>query len=346
MTSFYKIKTIDGTKQFTKITGCTLLILEEAEKCDIFWEKIKNTTLFKLEYKGVTKYFHGRIPSETTAFAQYACKNKRITRNLLETSELSIVKGFLVEYSSKSKYRSQLFNNLKKPLVIKPVDKSDGDNVFLNINSEYEYIDAIQKIYAFYGHNQVNILVEEMFTDSNEYRILATQKKVLSIIKRIPPNIVGNGKSTIKELVAVKNKNPIRLKVPTYSQISMNENIKEFLYNQNLTLNSVVEKEKQIFLLPHTSHDISDGGDTVNVTDYVHPSVNAIAMKIMDSIPGLSLGGIDYLTKDIYAKQTDANYRIIEVNSSPSLDWNQYPLQGPTRNIALEFLKIMFPNLD
>ena len=66
----------------------------------------------------------------------------------------------------------------------------------------------------------------------------------------------------------------------------------------------------------------------------------------MESIPGLSLAGIDYMTKDISSEQTNNNYKIIEVNACPSLDWNQHPLQGPTRNIALEFLKIMYPILS
>lgn len=345
MTLFHKLKTIDGIKKFKKVSKSTLLILEEAEKHGVSWYKIKNTTLFKLKYKGVKKYFHGQIPSETTAFAHYACKNKRVTRNILEEAGLAVVKGYLIKHSDKNKYRSRLFSGLKKPLVVKPVDQMQGDNVFLNIKTEYDYIDAIQKIYSYYGKTKVNILVEEMFIGGDEYRILATQNKVLSIIKRIPPNIIGDGVSTIKELIETKNENPIRIEMPTYNQIPMGDDVKEFLKNQDLNLGSVVEKDKQIILLPHSSSNMNLGGDTVDVTDEVHASVKTIVLKIMNSIPGLALGGIDYMTKNIYAEQTNDNYRIIEVNASPSLDWNQHPLQGPTRNIALEFLKIMFPDL-
>jgi D-alanine-D-alanine ligase-like ATP-grasp enzyme len=63
-------------------------------------------------------------------------------------------------------------------------------------------------------------------------------------------------------------------------------------------------------------------------------------------MPGLALTGIDYMTKDISAPQTKHNYRVIEINASPSLDWNEFPLEGPRRRIAYEFLKIMFPNLN
>jgi D-alanine-D-alanine ligase-like ATP-grasp enzyme len=344
MTLFHKLKTIDGIKKFKKISKSTLLILEEAEKHEVSWDKIKNTTLFKLTYKGITKYFHGQIPSETTAFAYYACKNKRITRNLLEGAGLAVVNGFLIKHSDKNKYRSRLFQRLKKPLVIKPVDQMQGDNVFLNIKTEYEYIDAIQKTYSYYGQTKVNVLVEEMFI-GDEYRILATQDKVLSIIKRIAPNIIGNGKSTINDLILIKNQNPLRESIPIYSKIFTNEIVETYLSKQNLTLKSILKKDRHVFLMDHSSHDIAHGGDTVDVTDTVHESVKTNVLKIMKSIPGLSLGGIDYMTKNITIEQTNENYRIIEVNASPSLDWNQYPLQGPIRNIALDFLKIMFPNL-
>ena len=119
----------------------------------------------------------------------------------------------------------------------------------------------------------------------DEYRILATQNKVLSIIKRIPPNIIGDGISTINELIKIKNQNPIRIEMPTYNMISVEENIEKFLEIQDFNLETIVEKEKQVFLLPHTSHDISDGGDTVDVTDEVHESVKNNCSKNYGKYP-------------------------------------------------------------
>ncbi len=104
-------------------------------------------------------------------------------------------------------------------------------------------------------------------------------------------------------------------------------------------------KTKEFFLFPHSSLDISLGGDTVDVTDLVHDSVFRIVKKLMQSIPGLSLAGIDYMSKDITKQQNQANYRIIEVNASPSLDWNEFPIEGKRRKIVAEFLRIMFPEL-
>ncbi len=346
MTALYlKRKTIDGVKKIKKVSFSTILILEQAEKYGVEWEKISYTNLFKLTYLGKTKYFHGQIPSETTEFAYYCCDNKRLSKNILSQAGLSVTKGYQIEYGDKKTYRLSLFEDLQKPLVVKPVDDKQGNNVFLNINTPAEYISATQKIYEFYGKKKVEILVEEMF-EGDEYRILATQDKILSIIKRTPANVVGDGVSTIEQLIDLKNQNPLRVSVATYRLITVDDDVKKYLEEQNLSLQSILVKDQCVYLRPHGPYDISFGGDTIDITDDVHPSVREIISKIMQSIPGLSLAGIDYMCHDIYKEQTTDSYKIIEINSSPSLDWNEYPLVGPHREIAYEFLKIMFPELN
>lgn len=346
MTALYlKRKTIDGVKKIKKVSTSTILILEEAEKYGVEWEKISYTNLFKLTFNGKTKYFHGQIPSETTEFAYYCCDNKRLSKNILSQAGLSVTKGYQVEYDDKKTYRLSLFEDLQKPLVVKPVDDRQGNNVFLNINTPEEYIAATKQIYEFYGQKKVEILVEEMF-EGDEYRILATQEKILSVIKRLPANVVGDGVSTIEKLIAIKNQDPLRAKVATYRLILVDSDLEKHLAEQNLSLQSVLPLNKFVFLRPHGPYDISFGGDTIDITNEIHPSVKEIIAKIMASIPGLSLAGIDYMCKDIYKEQTSDSYKIIEINSSPSLDWNEFPIVGPHRRIAYEFLKIMFPELD
>jgi cyanophycin synthetase len=342
---FHKRKTIDGVKKLKKVSKSTILILEEADKQGISWEKIPYTDLFKLEFNGKTEYFHGQIPGKTSAFAYYCCKNKRVTKNILEKAGIAVSKGYLIKHGDKKKYYLKLFKNLDKPLVVKPVDDLQGNGVYLNIKTEEEYIDALNKIYKAYGDKKINILVEQMFF-GNEYRVLVSQDKVLSIIKRLAPNVVGDSKSSIQELIEKKNLDPIRKKVATYKEIEINDQLKSYLEQQDLDLDSVLDKDKRIFLRKHSSADVTLGGDTIDVTDKVHPSVKEIALKIVKSLPGLSLAGVDFMTKDIYQEQDNSTYRVIEVNSSPSLDWNQYPLVGPKREISFEFLKIIFPELE
>lgn len=341
---FHKQKTISGVRKLKKISMSTVLVLAEAEKQGVSWKKIRYTDLFKLKYQGQTKYFHGQVPSETTEFAHYCCKHKHLSKSILASAGLAVSKGFMMKRSDDPKYKEQLFAHLEKPLVVKPADAQSGDNVFINITTLDEYRAALEAICLDNGNRKVSILVEQMFF-GDEFRILATQKKILSIIKRVRANVVGDGESTISELIAQKNADPVRQKMQTYHEILIDETVVAYLANQELTLASIIPTGQQVFLRPAGPLDISWGGDTVDVTDKVHESVRENVTTIMESIPGLSLAGIDYMTTDITANQTKDNYRIIEVNASPSLDWNQYPLAGPKRDIAFEFLRIMFPNL-
>jgi D-alanine-D-alanine ligase-like ATP-grasp enzyme len=345
MCSFYlRRKSIDGVKKLKKIENSTILVLEEAEKNQIEWSKISYTDLFKLTYKNETRYFHGQIPSTTTEFAAYCCNNKRICKNILSKAGISVSRGYQIEHNDKKSYRLSLFDDLKKPLVLKPVSDQQGNNVHLNIKTQQEYISATKEIYDFYGKKTIEILVEEMFV-GDEYRILATQEKILSVIRRLPANVVGDGRSSIARLIAIKNKDPLREKVSTYKKIDVDEQIIEHLEKQQLDLASIPAKDLRVMLRPHSPLDISLGGDTIDITEQIHPSVKTIVDKIMSSIPGLALTGIDYMSKDIFSQQTNANYQIIEINASPSLDWNEFPIEGPHRRIAYEFLKIMFQDL-
>jgi len=342
---YFKRKSIDSIKKLKKVSGSTVLVLEEAERNNIEWKKIAYCNIFRLTYKDKPEYFHGQIPSTTTEFAHYCCANKRISKNILDKNGLSVSNGYRIEFDDKKPYLKRLFENLKKPLVVKPVDDQQGNNVYLNIKTWKEYIAVIQDIYDFYGQKEVEILVEEMF-QGEEYRILATQNKILSVIKRLPANVVGDGKSSIKELIIKKNLDPLREKVTIYQKIKVDKKIFEYLKKQNLRLSSVLPMNKRIFLRPHNALNISLGGDTIDVTDEVHPSVKKIVKKIMLSVPGLALTGIDYMTKNIFEEQTADNYKIIEINSSPCLEWNEFPIVGPHRRVAFEFLKLMFPELE
>ena len=341
---FNKRKTLDGVRKLKKISDSTILVLQEAEKQGIVWEKIKYTDLFKLTFQGESAYFHAQIPSKTTEFAYYCCNNKRLSKNILSQTGLSVSRGFLIKQDDEPEYWLQLFEELTKPLVLKPADSLQGKNVYLNITSATELIRAGKEIYAYYGRKKVDLLVEQMF-DGDEYRILASREKILSVIQRLPANVTGDGVTKISDLIESKNKNPLRQKVATYKSIIIDGELVSYLADQQLQLDSILPAKKCIFLRQHSALDIGLGGDTIDVTDQIHPSVSEIVRDVMDSIPGLALTGIDFMTKNIQVQQKSQDYVIIEINASPSLDWNEFPLQGPQRQIAFEFLKIMFPNL-
>lgn len=328
------------------ISFSTKLVLREADAHGITWEKIPETNLFKLSLNKKIRYFHHQIPSSTTALGKFCCNKKNITSRLLEDSNISIAKGFKIKQTDPIEYQNEVFDNLKKPVVVKPLAGSWGAEVTVGIKTLKQYHQALNDAFS-YSNNKPEVLVEEMF-EGKEYRILATKDKVIGILNRVPAHVIGDGKSSIKQLVKQKNTNPIRGKKTdgntSHYKIKISKTVIQNLAEQGLTPTSILKKD-QVVNLQKVSN-VSQGGEAIDVTDLAHPSVMEIALKVIDAIPGLEFTGIDLMTTDITKKQTKNSYIIVEINDSPGFDMHDYPYKGKNRHAAKAFLSLLFPEIN
>lgn len=341
----YEFYSPQGLKKNKNVSNSSRLVLEEAEKHGVEWDIIPGTQIIILTYKGKTQTYYHQVPASTTALAKYSCNNKRITSNLLTHAGVSVPKGYRIKQTSSEKYLRSAFDSLSKPLVVKPSNGTWGENITVNVNTFLEFTQAVDLAFSYTGNKTATAIVEEMFK-GEEYRILATQEKVIGILNRRPASVLGNGVDTIKRLIKEKNKNPIRGKkegTTSHLKIRMDERLKKVLEEKNLTLHSIPPEGERVFL--RNVSNISQGGDAIDYTDLVDPSVNQIALKAMRALPGLSFAGIDMLSTDITKPQTKHSYVIIEINDSPGFDIHDYPYEGKNRHAAREFLYLMFPEL-
>ncbi|MFA6813999.1 MAG: hypothetical protein GX943_03615 [Candidatus Pacebacteria bacterium] len=347
MSVYYQRRTLAEDKKSKKVISDVLAIIEKAKELKIETERIPYTELLKLSYKNQEAYLYHRTPPYTTATAHICCRNKTITRNLLIRAGLSVPKGYLLKDSDAREYQLEVFNKLKKPLVVKAIDGSEAIAVTTNIKTQKQYLAALEESFAYDRSSEKRALVERMF-DGKEYRILVDRNKMVSIIERLSANVLGDGKHNIKELIDLKNQDSKRgdkKEDKPLFKIEVDQKIKDFLAKKKRSLNSVPRKKEQIFLRPDSSLNISLGGDTIDVTDQVHPSVKKIALKAIQAIPGLTWAGIDFLTKDIYSAQKSDDYAILELNSSPRLIWQAEPYAGKKQAVLESFLINIFPNL-
>jgi D-alanine-D-alanine ligase-like ATP-grasp enzyme len=341
----YKRRGVSQDLVFNEISFSTQLILQTAKELGITYETLPYTGLFKLNYRGKTEYLHAQPPSLNTRSSVYCCNNKAITKSLLRNENISTPKGFVISSKDSVKYWISVYNALAKPLVVKPIDSSLAKNVYTNINSQKNYLSAIKSTLLYYGNVSIDLLVEEMFTHSTEYRILVSREKVIGIMSRIPPNIVGDGEHTIKELVGAKNQHIWRGGKFALHNIKLGRAELSFIAKQGLKPSNIPAKNTQVFLLASSPTNIDDGGDTIDCTHKVHASVVAIALKSIRAIPGLSWAGIDFFSKDIKKPQGPNDYIVLEINTSPNIAWQEFPAVGRRKHVALEYLKVIFPEL-
>jgi D-alanine-D-alanine ligase-like ATP-grasp enzyme len=90
----------------------------------------------------------------------------------------------------------------------------------------------------------------------------------------------------------------------------------EKLERQNLGFRIVPEKGRRVYLLDNAN--LSTGGDSVDVTDKIHPGFRKLAIKLTRDM-GLRLCGVDLMIEGDITQKPDV-YWILEINAAPGLD--------------------------
>jgi len=297
-----EVKNITGFKEIEKA-----LNYEVTRQRAVIKRGIKATKVFPrsklsrivLEYKGEKETIFRQCTSQLSYNAYAICKDKEMTRRFLKIAGIKTTEGEKFK-KSEIKKAIEFANKNGFPVVIKPVDGTWGKNVYLGIDTAKAAIDAISNIIK----KDPCFLVEKQF-EGNEYRVLATKEKLLGIINRVPANIIGDGKSKIKELIEIKNSDPRRGGGHTKSliKIEIDTDVMNNLKKQGLSEDSIPKKGQQIFLRKNSN--LSTGGDSFDITDEVHPKIKKLAPKVIAAIPGLPYGGFDLLTPEAIAQIVD-----------------------------------------
>jgi D-alanine-D-alanine ligase-like ATP-grasp enzyme len=148
-----------------------------------------------------------------------------------------------------------------------------------------------------------------------DYRIVVLDDRIISAYERIPLSVVGDGRSSISKLL--KTKQRLFVASSRDTQIHADDpRIAMKLKQQGLDFKSVLDKDKKVFLLDNAN--LSTGGDSVDVTDQVHPLFRHIAINLTRDM-GLRLCGVDLMIEGDISVEPD-KYWVLEINSAPGLD--------------------------
>lgn len=195
------------------------------------------------------------------------------------------------------------------PVIVKPNSGSQGSGVTL-VHNKNEFYVAVRKIFK-----SDRIAIVQPFVEGNDYRVVVLDNKIISAYQRIPLNVIGDGKLTIKQLLEKKQEKFITEGRDT--QIKFDDiRIKNKLKHQKLTFDSIPEKKQLVYLLDNAN--LSTGGDSIDVTKTIHPKFKKLAVNLTCDM-NLRLCGVDLIIDgDISNKPR--NYWILEINASPGLD--------------------------
>lgn len=330
-----KIDDLKKTFNEQKLGPSTKCIVDAAIEKNIPWERLNNYSLINLGYGKNSKCIIASSTEQTKTSAEIICKNKNITKFMLNSIGAKCPKGYIV-YDEKE--LKKYFDMLSKPLVLKPVDGNHGKNVFINLSNYNDCLRAFKIIIE----NYKGVILEELF-NGFDYRILIINYKFVAAAKRIPAFVIGNGKNTLEELIEIENSNPDRGDGHSnnLSKIIINNETIEYLREQNLKLTSKIPDKKTIYL--YKTANLSTGGISENVTDIVHINIINLCVRIAQQIE-LDICGIDLIKEDISTDFSNKQEGIIEVNSSPGLRIHTSPKIGKSINVGSYIIDYLFPN--
>lgn len=313
----------------------TQILMKESIKRGITVNIVDRTENFislkkgeKIEYvKQATK------TSKDTYVSVLIMENKTVTKKVLEERGVKVPTG--EEFNSIEEAKAKAYNYVDKPVVIKP--KSTNFGIGINIFPEGANLEDIIHAFEIAFKNDDTVLIEE-FIKGKEYRFLVINDEVVGILHRVPANVIGDGEKSIKELVEVKNQDPLRGKgyVTPLEKIRLEENAKLFLKQQGKNFDYIPKKDEIIYLRENSN--ISTGGDSIDYTDDIPQKFKDIAVNAARAA-GAKICGVDMMLEDYSDENT--NYAIIELNFNPAIHIHSYPYKGEERKIATHVLKLL-----
>ncbi|TYA55207.1 cyanophycin synthetase [Formosa maritima] len=326
-------------REDSRLGPSTGSIVEEAESRGIPWIRLNKYSLCQLGYGANQKRIQATVTSETSSIGVELACDKEDTKYLLEQAEVEVPKGDIIRRESSLE---EACRYVKFPLVIKPIDGNHGRGITVNIQNYDEALEAFRHAKE---SSRSGAIIVEKYIKGDDYRLLVINNKLVAAAKRTPAHVIGNGKSTIQELIDEVNKDPRRGygHENVLTQITVNELTQTIIKDAGYTLESVIPKDEML-LLKDTAN-LSTGGTAEDVTDIVHPANISMAERI-SKIIDLDICGIDIATTDISKPLSETGGAVLEVNAGPGFRMHLAPTKGLPRNVAGHVIDKLFPKGD
>lgn len=276
------------------------------------------------------------VSSKTGMLATDVACDKDLTKKILADGALPVPEGQVVEAPEAA---VQAMQEIGAPVVIKPLGGNQGKGVTLDIHNPEE----VERAFAIAAEFDSKVVVEK-FVPGRQYRLCVINGKLAAAAERIPAYVVGDGKSSIKQLVDIVNSDPRRGNghEKPLTKISIDSVAIINLSRHGFTPDSVPKQGEIVYIRENAN--LSTGGTAVDVTDIVHPETVKMAERAALLI-GLDIAGVDIVVDDI-TKSLRNGGAIIEVNAAPGIRMHQYPSAGKPRDVAAAIIDYLFPYGD
>ncbi|MGF1520068.1 MAG: cyanophycin synthetase [Nodosilinea sp.] len=313
----------------------TEAIVRGAEAQDIPWMQLSSRAMIQLGYGRYQQRIQATLSSKTSILSVELASDKEGTKQILRNAGVPVPRGTVINYLD------ELENAIEDvggyPIVIKPLDGNHGRGITIDIDN-YQ---AAEGAYEAAKEISQGVIVER-FYKGFDHRVLVINGRVIAVAERVPAHVVGDGQSTIEQLIEITNQDPRRGMGHDnlLTRIEVDRTTWQLLDRKGYTLETVLPKGEMCYL--RATANISTGGIAIDRTDDIHPDNIWVAQRIAKTI-GLDIAGIDIVTTDISKPLREVDGVIVEVNAAPGLRMHVCPSVGIARNVAEPILSMLFP---
>lgn len=280
----------------------------------------------------------GNMTSKDSMVAYAVMENKVVTKKLLNRVHLNTPQGQEFSDLETAQAAFPLFETTS--IVVKPKSTNYGlgISIFKQPATQEQFYKALE--IAFREDKEVLV---ERFVSGTEYRFFVLDGKTRAVLRRDAAHVIGDGVSTISQLVAQKNENPLRGHNHRFplEKIQITATEKLMLDVQGYTEQSIPEKDVKVNLRENSN--VSTGGDSIDVTDEMPEIYKNIAEKAAEALQ-VKITGVDILIEDLNDSLGE-KYSIIEANFNPAMLFHLYPLKGKGRRVTMDVLQFLFPEI-
>ena len=331
---------VNGIKkagQAYELGPSTAAICQAAQQKGIPISRIAGQNLLALGYGCKQRRIWATTTDRTGALATDLACDKHLTKQVLADGCIPVPDGVVVKSVADA---VNAWREIGRPVAIKPLTGNQGKGVTLDVNS----LAQVERAFHMACEYDREVLVEQ-FILGRQYRVCVVKGMMVAAAERIPAYVIGDGQSTVAQLVEVVNRNPNRGDghEKPLTRILIDAVAITVLAKQGLTVASVPAGGQIVYIRENAN--LSTGGTAVDVTDMVHP-INRQIVERAARLIGLDVAGVDIVAHDISQPIAEGTGAVIEINAAPGIRMHHYPSAGEPRNVAGAIVESLFPHND
>lgn len=324
-----ELRELDEDERLGPSTGS---IVEAAVARGIPYRRLTRGSLVQFGWGSKQRRIQAAEVDSTSAVAESIGQDKDLTKRLLHAAGVPVPLGKPVDTVDEA---WEVAQKVGLPVVVKPQDGNQGKGVTVNITDRAQLEEAYKNA-AEYG----TVMVER-FLPGHDFRLLVVGDQLVAAARREPPQVLGDGQHTVRELVNQVNQDPRRGEghATSLTKIRLDDIAVARLAMQDLTPDSVPAKGQRVVL--RNNANLSTGGTATDVTDDVHPEVAARAVAAAQMV-GLHICGVDMVAETVLRPLEEQGGGFVEVNAAPGLRMHLAPSFGKPRNVGQAMVDKLF----